>query len=120
MAEQYPADVIVRAAKRLFALAEEVEPGVFDLEHFQEKVAAEPDFVTDEDRLRCEYFAEAGCHYDENGNPTCNEPVTMAVWSCEDGGPMYACNAHAQEWSQEDHFIRMKPLRPLPEEAANA
>jgi hypothetical protein len=119
MAEQYPADVIVRAAKRLFAIAEEEVPGVYDLEFFRERVAAHPDFVTDEDQLRCEFFAEAGCHYNEKGEPTCNEPVTTAVFmTLDDEGErfretLYSCDAHASEFSKENGFIRMEALRPL-------
>lgn len=122
MAKQYPADVIARAAKRLFAIAEEEVPGVYDLEFFRERVATHPDFVTDEDQLRCEFFAEAGCHYDEKGEPTCNEPVTTAVFMTldDEGEPfretLYSCNAHAPEFSKENGFIRMEALRPLSRE----
>lgn len=122
MAEQYPADVIARAAKRLFAIAEEEVPGVYDLEFFRERVAAHPDFVTHEDQLRCEFFAEAGCHYNEKGEPTCNEPVTTAVFMTldDEGEPfqeaLYSCDAHALEFSKEDGFIRMEALRPLAQE----
>jgi hypothetical protein len=124
MAEQYPADVIARAAKRLFAIAEAEVPGVYDLEFFRERVATNPDFVTDEDQLRCEFYAEAGCHYNENGEPTCNEPVTTAVFmnlANDDTADkwqdwLYSCGTHAPEFAEEDGFIRMEPLRPLSQE----
>jgi hypothetical protein len=49
---QYSAEVIDRAARRLFAAAEDpdVAPGVYDLEFFRERVAAHPEaYIRDED-----------------------------------------------------------------------
>jgi hypothetical protein len=118
--DAFPRDVIERAAKRLFAIAEDpdIAPGVYDLDFLRERVAAHPkDYVTHEDFMRCEFYAEAGCQYNENGMPTCNEPITNMVWVKvqEDDGrewvaDLYTCAAHAPEFAKENGFIKMVPL----------
>ena len=40
---QYSAEVIDRAARRLFEGAEDSVPGVYDLEFYRERVAANPE-----------------------------------------------------------------------------
>jgi len=120
MEEQYPNDVIERAAKRLFAIAEapDIARGVYDLDFYRERVAADPkDYVTHDDFMRCEYFAEAGEQYAENGLPTCNEPIANMVWvkmQEEDGrewvADLYTCAVHAPEFAKQDGFIKIVPL----------
>jgi hypothetical protein len=116
--DEYPRDVIERAAKRLFAGSQIVEPGIHSLDSWRQRVAEDPEeFVAEEDHLRCEYFAEAGQHYDENGEPTCNDPVTKAIFVPEDvdcDGVLYSCDVHASEFAQEYPVIKVEPLRLLP------
>ena len=112
-------DEIERTAKRLCAGSELVEPGVYTFEFWHERVKSDPqEYVTQEDSLRCEFYAEAGCS--DPGEPFCNEPITTAVFLKEPADVFYSCDIHAPEFAHDPGFIRMEPLRPLSKEATNA
>jgi hypothetical protein len=97
--ERPGSEEIERAAKRLFAPSELEEPGVYTFDFRHERVKSDPqEYVTQEDWLRCEFYAEVGCT--EPGEPFCNEPITTAVFLEEPADVLYPCDVHAPEFAK--------------------